>query len=243
MGPQSKRRKLASQVEEVNFDPVARHEFLTGFRKRKQQRARHAQEVAEKRAKEEARLERKRVRTTILENGDMRCRLTPNNSQMREERTAEFQRAMKEHQEQLRKMNEENDSGDEDGNSKDESDNEEHEWEGFEEPPAVDYEEEYIDEGKYTTVTVEEMDASREGLLQSAKPEESSDEDQDQQTENTEEANHDSNASTVKKRRITKANDKPKKKKFRYESKEDRKLNQLKQRLSNKKKAAARRER
>lgn len=61
MGPSAKRRKLASKTEEVNFDPAARHEFLTGFRKRKQQRARHAQEVAEKRAKEEARLEKKRV--------------------------------------------------------------------------------------------------------------------------------------------------------------------------------------
>lgn len=61
MGPQAKRRKVASKVEEVNFDPAARHEFLTGFRKRKQQRVRHAQEVAEKRAKEDAREEKKRV--------------------------------------------------------------------------------------------------------------------------------------------------------------------------------------
>lgn len=60
--PPAKRRKVAPKVEEVNFDSAARHEFLTGFRKRKQQRTRHAQEVAEKRAREEARLQKKRVR-------------------------------------------------------------------------------------------------------------------------------------------------------------------------------------
>lgn len=75
MGPQAKRRKVASKVEEVNFDPAARHEFLTGFRKRKQQRVRHAQEVAEKRAKEEARQERKRVCIGLLKEGNA-CILT-----------------------------------------------------------------------------------------------------------------------------------------------------------------------
>lgn len=72
MGPSAKRRKLASQVEEVNFDDAARHEFLTGFRKRKQQRARHAQEVVEKRLREDARKEKKRVRWFTLDLRD-RC--------------------------------------------------------------------------------------------------------------------------------------------------------------------------
>lgn len=75
MGPQAKRRKVASKVEEVNFDPAARHEFLTGFRKRKQQRVRHAQEVAEKRAKEDARQEKKRVCIRLLKEGNS-CILT-----------------------------------------------------------------------------------------------------------------------------------------------------------------------
>lgn len=61
MTPPAKRRKIPPKTEEVTFDSAARHEFLTGFRKRKQQRTRHAQEVAEKRAKEDARLEKKRV--------------------------------------------------------------------------------------------------------------------------------------------------------------------------------------
>lgn len=63
MVSKAKRRKLSSKVEEITFDPVARHEFLTGFRKRKQQRIRQAREYAEKKAREERRLERKRVCT------------------------------------------------------------------------------------------------------------------------------------------------------------------------------------
>lgn len=65
MGPMSKKRKL-TKVEEVNFDADARHEFLTGFRKRKQQRIKHAQEAAEKRAREEKRQDRKMVRHHVL---------------------------------------------------------------------------------------------------------------------------------------------------------------------------------
>lgn len=66
MGPQAKRRKVASKVEEINFDAADRESFLTGFRKRKQQRIKHAQEVAIKKAKEMKREERKRVRITML---------------------------------------------------------------------------------------------------------------------------------------------------------------------------------
>ena len=61
MGPLSKRRKLASKVEEVNFDADARHEFLTGFHKRKQQRIKNAQSIAERRAREERVQDRKKV--------------------------------------------------------------------------------------------------------------------------------------------------------------------------------------
>lgn len=61
MGPLSKKRKL-TKVEEVNFNPEDRTEFLTGFRKRKQQRIKHAQDAAAKRAREERKQDRKRVR-------------------------------------------------------------------------------------------------------------------------------------------------------------------------------------
>ena len=66
MGP-NKKRKLANQPEEINFDPDARQQFLTGFRKRKLQRVKHAQEVAEKRAREERIEYRKRVRSFLVE--------------------------------------------------------------------------------------------------------------------------------------------------------------------------------
>ncbi|KAH0146593.1 hypothetical protein KCU67_g11666, partial [Aureobasidium melanogenum] len=46
--PPAKRRKTTTQVEELKFDPEARNEWLTGFRKRKQQRIKHAQEQSAK---------------------------------------------------------------------------------------------------------------------------------------------------------------------------------------------------
>lgn len=62
MAPQAKRRKVTTTaVEEVNFDPDARQEFLTGFHKRKVQRSKHAQEIAEKKAKEERLVTRRKV--------------------------------------------------------------------------------------------------------------------------------------------------------------------------------------
>ncbi|KAJ5634129.1 hypothetical protein N7528_001971 [Penicillium herquei] len=217
MGLYPKKRKLAPKVEEVTFDSDARHEFLTGFHKRKVQRMKHAQEVAVNRAREEKRQDRKRLR---------------------EERAAEFNRALEEHKRQLKQIKEEN-GEDSENDSEDEDDQE---WEGIEEPPAVDYEAEYIDEDKYTTVTVEEMDASREGLRKAVQQDDTEDEEEESKEKpsaETEEAEK-KPAKKVWKR----ATDKPKKKKkqFRYESKHDRKLTQAKQRLSKSKKAKARRE-
>ena len=65
MGPHAKKRKLAAPVEEITFDPAERQQFLTGFRKRKQARVRHAQEIAEKRAREERIHDRKKVRNSL----------------------------------------------------------------------------------------------------------------------------------------------------------------------------------
>lgn len=63
MRPPTKKRKIAApaQPEEISFNPDSRAEFLTGFHKRKVQRAKKAQEAAEKRAKEERRETRKKV--------------------------------------------------------------------------------------------------------------------------------------------------------------------------------------
>lgn len=64
MPPPHKRRKV-NAIAEITFDPTARHEYLTGFHKRKQERAQHARDAAAKRAKEEKVKERREVRLNI----------------------------------------------------------------------------------------------------------------------------------------------------------------------------------
>jgi Nucleolar protein 12 (25kDa) len=68
MPPPAKRRKPDSvAVEEITFDPTARQDYLTGFHKRKLQRAKHAQEIAEKKARAERIKERRKV--NMLDDG------------------------------------------------------------------------------------------------------------------------------------------------------------------------------
>lgn len=64
--PPSKRRKTSSAIEEINFDFDKRADYLTGFHKRKVQRAKQAQEEAVKKAKEERIVMRKQVSLLIL---------------------------------------------------------------------------------------------------------------------------------------------------------------------------------
>jgi hypothetical protein len=59
--PPAKRRKTNSAIDEIHFDFDARADYLTGFHKRKVQRARQAQEEAAKKAKEERIAARKQV--------------------------------------------------------------------------------------------------------------------------------------------------------------------------------------
>ena len=58
----SKRRKGELAIEEITFDPTARQEYLTGFHKRKLQRAKHAQDLAAKKEREGRIENRKLVR-------------------------------------------------------------------------------------------------------------------------------------------------------------------------------------
>jgi len=53
MPPPSKRRKTAPAIPEIEFDDSARADYLSGFHKRKVERAKHAQESAKKREREE----------------------------------------------------------------------------------------------------------------------------------------------------------------------------------------------
>ena len=123
----------------------------------------------------------------------------------------------------------------------------EEEWAGIAdpEPPPIDHEAEYIDEDKYTTVTVETMDVSREGLLKAQQGE-----DQLKQGTHGEAGDLDIDAEipSRKKRKWTKEKpnnrlDKPRKKRrnFRYESRAERKLTRSKERSKNRKQAQVRR--
>jgi ribosomal RNA-processing protein 17 len=136
---------------------------------------------------------------------------------------------MEEHARVLKQMKE---NAGEKSESEDEN---EEEWDGIEEPPAVDYEAEYIDEDKYTTVTVEEMDPSREGLLKAVLGE-------DEETEEKKEyPAPDEEADKKPKRKAGERIARKKKRNFRYESKDVRRATARKQRSVKSNKAKARR--
>ncbi|KAF4469253.1 nucleolar 12 [Fusarium albosuccineum] len=195
--PQPKKRKTTSAVEEVSFDNDARHEYLTGFHKRKQQRIKNAQEEAAKRARQEKIEMRK---------------------QIREER----RREVEEHVQTVNRLLQESEAA---GAVEQESDDEaSDEWDGFPDQPnldIVDHEEEYIDEDRYTTVTVESVSVTRDGLH---KPQVDESEDEDDAKDKDKIAK-DSTANKSRQERPKK-----KKKKFRYESRFDRQLTDRKQR-------------
>ena len=87
----------------------------------------------------------------------------------------------------------------------------------------IDLEEEYIDEDKYTTVTVEAVNVDRDGLHK-PQPEASSDEEQEEE-DGVEQKEGDKNAEGKRPKHPTK-----KKKKFRYENKFERAIEARKQR-------------
>ena len=61
----SKKRKRTFGIEEITYDANAREDFLTGFHKRKLQRAKHAREAAAKKEKAERIEARKNVSQTL----------------------------------------------------------------------------------------------------------------------------------------------------------------------------------
>lgn len=192
---------MTSAVEEVNFDFEARQEYLTGFHKRKQQRIKNAQEEAAKRARQE-KLELRK--------------------QIREER----KRDVEEHVQTVNRLLQESAAA---GAVEQESDEEDGEWDGFPDQPEldiVDHEEEYIDEDRYTTVTVESVSVTRDGLHKSQVDDKDNEEDK-----KVEEPKDDQKA---KSRREPKK----KKKKFRYETKFERQLTDKKQRIKKAKRRA-----
>lgn len=115
----------------------------------------------------------------------------------------------------------------------DESEDEGESWEGIQDDPMpIDHEEEYIDEDRYTTVTVEEVDVTKDGMSKILN------ESEDEDAKGKEEVKEAESSTEKGKKTWPK---KPKKKKFRYETKPERKLARAKQKSGNKAKASARR--
>jgi ribosomal RNA-processing protein 17 len=112
-------------------------------------------------------------------------------------------------------------------------------WDGIpdEAPETIDHEEEYIseDEDKYTTVTVEAVEVSKEGLQRVR------DEDEEEGEEVPKLVVVEKGEEGERGGKGKKWPKKEKKKKFRYESKAERKVTRGKQKAGNKARADARR--
>ena len=121
-------------------------------------------------------------------------------------------------------------------------------WHGIAEPVDIDHEAEYEDEDRHTTVTIETVDITRDGFQKVADANTSGgDEDDEPQAEGAQAITGTTNGGKpVKGKRVwTKERPegpKKKKKKFRYESKAERKLTRYKERSKNKAQAKSRKE-
>lgn len=119
-------------------------------------------------------------------------------------------------------------------------------WGGIVDPvQIVDCEEEYVDEDRFTTVTVEAVDVSRDGLCKVAKEDEDSEDPNGSRLDDT--ASTMKGTSKAQNGKPGRAKERPgitrtKKKKFRYETKAERKVTRYKEKLGNKTKANARKE-
>lgn len=121
-------------------------------------------------------------------------------------------------------------------------DGEDGEWDGIKDDDKaplepVDHEEEYIDEDKYTTVTIEEVDVDKDGIHTKSEEEKAA----EQAKKRAEAAAKKAQDETANKLKMRKQWPKKEKKApFRYESKIERKLGREKLRNKNKKAKAAR---
>lgn len=136
-----------------------------------------------------------------------------------------------------------------DGSGSEDDSTVQEDWAGIVEVSEVDREEEYIDEDRHTTVTVEAVDVTKDGLHKVAVEKEDgdgSDEVQeDRRTSSNAEAGPGGRKTQNGKRVWTKerpAGPKKKKKKFRYESKAERKVTRHKERSGGRAQAKARKE-
>lgn len=150
--------------------------------------------------------------------------------QIREERKQDLEKHLAEVDAVLKRQAD--DFDDEDATEEDKNGKAEEEWQGFEELAKVDGTDEYVDEDKYTTVTIKEMGDADEWNA-------SEDEDAKVTTTVTDGVEKNEDGTEVKKKRVwTKErpkNNKPKKKKpkFKYETKAERQKTRTKQKEKN----------
>lgn len=133
------------------------------------------------------------------------------------------------------------------GSQSDSTQGKDDQWDGVAEPPTMNHEAEYVDDDRFTTVTVEAVDISREGFQ---KVVEADIEDADGEKDGPETLKdsrsgegEDQKDALSGKRKWTKerpGGPKKKKKKFRYESKVERKMTRHKERSRNSKQAKER---
>ena len=161
--------------------------------------------------------------------------------QLREERKADLERHVQEVNTFLQPLQDEGESESEPESREAES------WDGISEPPNVDYEAEYVDEDRYTTVTVEAMDLSKVGLhIAEEKLHKQDRVDGDGQDWSDGVTGRGKNMNekrkwTREKPKERQDHPKKKKKKFRYECKGERKAARVKDKMRKSKQATARR--
>ncbi|KAF2221800.1 nucleolar protein 12-domain-containing protein [Elsinoe ampelina] len=212
--PPPKRRKV-EPVEQVTFDPDARQEYLTGYHKRKVQRANHAREIAQKKDREEKIVNRRELREQRKREAEERV-----------EQVNAFMRAQADSDNQAGADTEQNGEQDEEAEV----------FEGFGDAPAVSGQDEYVDEDKYTTVVVKELDDIRD--YESGEEEAEGDEKPEDEEGTVDQKS--GKKSWTKKRPLNDKTKKKKKRDFRYESKVERRTERKKQKLKNSAAAKAR---
>lgn len=118
-------------------------------------------------------------------------------------------------------------------------------WHGIAEPVDIDHEAEFEDEDRHTTVTIEAVDITREGFQKVVDADTDFSDEEDKPLVEGAQAPNESEKPPKGKRIWTKERPeglKKKKKKFRYESKAERKLTRYKERSKNKAQAKNRKE-
>ncbi|KAL9099736.1 MAG: hypothetical protein Q9163_004802 [Psora crenata] len=200
-----KKRKIFPKTEEITFDNSAREDYLSGFHKRKLQRIKHAREEAAKREREEKRKARKLLR---------------------EERRADLEK----HMEAINAIYMKGRHIEPSETSEPDQRTGVEQRKGNQELPAISHQDAYVDEEKFTTVTVEAVDVFKDGLHKVATEADGYNEAQDNDPSKV--TLSDSRNSRRGERVWTKepSASADKKKKFRYESKAERKATRRKER-------------